>query len=116
MWGHLYGGRAWLELGAADKRIRPVERVCIKSLWLYVALSLLLFNASSVPFLLALLKFKLALKQACRKSVHGDLASTAGLLGGQQTLWWSPLVLKWGLWVSRSGFWRLRLQGGWVMC
>lgn len=52
--GELHGGRAWLELGVADKRIRPVERVCIKSSWLYVALSLLLFNASSVPFLLAL--------------------------------------------------------------
>ena len=74
-----------MELGAADERIRPVERVCIKSLWLYVALSSLLFNASSVPFLPALLKFKLALKQACRKSVHGDPAFTVGLLDGQQT-------------------------------
>lgn len=57
-------------------------------------------NDSSVPFLLAPLKFKLALKQACRKSVRGALASMAGLWGGRQTSWWSLLALRWGLWVS----------------
>lgn len=61
---------------------------------------MLFFNASSVSFLLAPLKFKLALKQACRKSVHGALVSMVALLVGQQTLWWSPLALRLGLWVS----------------
>lgn len=48
------------------------------------------------------LKFKLALRQACRKSVHGALDSTVALLVGQQTLWWNPLVLRSGLWVLPS--------------
>lgn len=90
--------RAWLEMGRAGKGIRQVERISVNSLWLYP----LLFLNASIPFLLAPLKFKLALKQACRKSEHGALASTAELLGGQQTSWWSPLALKWGLWVSGS--------------
>lgn len=79
-----------------------MKRVCANSFSLYLAPSFLFFNASIFPFLLAPLKFKLALKQACRKSVHGALASMVGLLGGQRTSWWSPLALRWGLWVSGS--------------
>lgn len=61
---------------------------------------MLFLNASSVPSLLAPLKFKLALKQACRKSVPGALVFMVALLADQQTLWWSPLALRSGLWVS----------------
>lgn len=44
----------------------------------------------------------------------------AGLLGAQRTSWWSPLALKWGLWVSGRSWpaasQGLRLQGAWARC
>lgn len=111
--GELYGGRAWLEL-AVDKRIIGGKSV-YKELVVKVALSLLLFNASSVPFL--------ALEvQAGPEVVHAESPCMGTwpprIMGGQQTLWWSPLVLKWGLgygsglwsWDCRVAGWRVRLR------
>lgn len=92
------GEETYLPRVSASAKEQANGKNYVKSSWLSRTPSMILFCS----FLLAPLKFKLALRQACRKSVHGALDSTVALLVGQQTLWWNPLVLRSGLWVSRG--------------